>query len=153
MGRTYYYHLKLYTISTSYNRNLRQFAAIYSNLPIYITLPSTITTYAIIVRKEGKRSAYMDFRTIQLQDTSSLHFLKYSQCSQNILYWSIRNSNASLIWDRGNTQRTLFLITRRSQRINIHLQHRIVHIIVIYIFYTLLKYTNIKVLLKVIKYN
>jgi hypothetical protein len=63
MGRAYYYHLKLYTISASRNRSLRQLTAIYSNLPVYITLPSTITTYIIIARKGGKRSAYMDFRT------------------------------------------------------------------------------------------
>jgi len=58
MGRTYYYHLKSYTISTSRDRNLRQFAAIYGNLPIYITLPSTITTYAITARKEGEERIY-----------------------------------------------------------------------------------------------
>jgi len=54
MGRTYYYHLKLYTISALYNRNL----------PVYVILPSIVTTYTVIVRKEGKRSAYIDFRTV-----------------------------------------------------------------------------------------
>jgi len=52
---------RVYIISMSRDRNLRQFAATYSNLPAPITLPGTIITYTIIVRKEGRRSAYIDF--------------------------------------------------------------------------------------------
>ena len=59
-----------------------------------------------------------------------------------ILRWSMPSHGASLIWVRGNTQGTTFLATRRSQRETIHQQHRIVHIIVIYVFCTLLKHTN-----------
>jgi len=52
---------RVYTISVSRDRNLRQSAATYGNLPAPITLPSTITTCTVTVRKEGRRSAYMDF--------------------------------------------------------------------------------------------
>ena len=44
-----------------YNRNLQQSAAICGNLPVPVTLLSTITTYTVIARKEGKRSVYIDF--------------------------------------------------------------------------------------------
>ena len=45
---------RVYTISVLRNRNLRQSATTYSNLPVPVTLPSTITTYAITARKEGE---------------------------------------------------------------------------------------------------
>ena len=45
----------------SYGRNLQQFAAIYGNLPVPVILFSTIMTYTVTVKKEGKKSAYMDF--------------------------------------------------------------------------------------------
>ena len=47
-------------ISVSRDRNLQQSAATYSNLPIPITLPSTIITYTITARKKGRRSVYID---------------------------------------------------------------------------------------------
>jgi hypothetical protein len=43
--------------------NIWQFIAICGNLPVPITLLSTIITYAVTARKEGKRSAYIDIQT------------------------------------------------------------------------------------------
>ena len=49
-----------------YDHDLRQFAVIYSNLPIPITLPNTIITYTVTAKKEGKRSIYIDIQITQL---------------------------------------------------------------------------------------
>ena len=65
MGRTYYISdLVNQGLSMAVYGNLQQSMVIYGNLPVPITLPSIITTYTVIARMEGKRSAYMDFRIV-----------------------------------------------------------------------------------------
>jgi hypothetical protein len=49
--------------STAIYGNLRQFIVIYSNLPVPITLPNTVTTGAVAARKGGRTSAYIDIQT------------------------------------------------------------------------------------------
>ena len=50
--------------NTAIYSNLRQSTAIFSNLPVPVTLPSTATACTVTVRKEGRKegrkSAYID---------------------------------------------------------------------------------------------
>ena len=51
------------TSNTTIHSNLPQSLAIFSNLPVPITLPSTATAYTITARKEGRKSTYIDIQT------------------------------------------------------------------------------------------
>ena len=48
------------TSNTAIYSNLLQSAVIFSNLPVPIILPGTTTAYTVIVRKEGRKSIYID---------------------------------------------------------------------------------------------
>ena len=51
------------TSNTTIYSNLLQSAAIFSNLPVPVTLPSTATAYTVTVRKEGRKSVYINIQT------------------------------------------------------------------------------------------
>ena len=93
-------------------------------------------------RKEGRKSIYINIQTVQLQDINSLRFLKYSQCSQNILYWSMLPLTLVLFRLEGIHKELHFLQHVDFRELTIYLQYRIVYIIVIYVFCMLLKHTN-----------
>ena len=62
-GKEDIYKLKRISNTAIYS-NLQQSTAIYSNLPVPVTLPGTATAYTITVRKEGRKegrkSVYID---------------------------------------------------------------------------------------------
>ena len=127
------------TSNTAIYSNLQQSPAIFGNLPVPVTLPGTATAYTVTARKEGRKSAYINIRTAQLQNISSSRFLKYSQCSQNILYQSMLPLILVSLRSGGIRKELHFLQRVDLRESTIHLQHRIVHIIVIYVFCMLLK--------------
>ena len=51
------------TSNTAIYRNLPQSIAISGNLPVPIILPSTATACTVTVRKEGRKSIYIDIQT------------------------------------------------------------------------------------------
>jgi hypothetical protein len=51
------------TSNTTIHSNLPQSLAIFSNLPVPITLPNTTTVYTVTARKEGRKSIYINIRT------------------------------------------------------------------------------------------
>src|SRR6266568_9512492 len=75
-----------------------------------------------------------------------LHTFLSTPSVTRILYQNIRvlhlTPDASLIWVRGIRDKYYSLCHVDLRESIIHQQHRIVHIIMIYVFYTLLKYTD-----------
>ena len=58
-GKEDIYKLKKISNTAIYS-NLLQSVAISGNLPVPVTLPSTITACTITVKKEGRKSIYID---------------------------------------------------------------------------------------------
>ena len=137
------------TSNTVIYSNLLQSLVIFSNLPVPVTLPGTATACTVTARKEGRKEKCI-YRCSNCIVVGYQFFAFSKVLPVQLEYFVLEHvtPDTSLTWVKGNTRGITFLATRRFQRINIHLQHRIVHIIVIYVFCILLKsYQQLLILL------